>query len=163
MQPLPERPNLEHLRRQAKELLKQARNGDPSATERVLRGGRQLNLASAQRALAREHGLRTWSDLVLIAGAIRTLNAGPAHAADDTEFGGRDEDPDYDEMFEDLEHAHVRGRCPHCGAGFEFETNILPGFADHIEAFCPACGGTLGKHREDLGVRIRVRLLESPS
>jgi len=52
MKTLPDNPNLDHLRRQAKDLLAGLRDTDPRAT-----------LADAQAALARQYGFRTWTDL----------------------------------------------------------------------------------------------------
>lgn len=49
---LPARPNLEYLRKQAKELLKALQQRDPSA-----------QLADAQHALAREYGYASWPAL----------------------------------------------------------------------------------------------------
>jgi effector-binding domain-containing protein len=49
---LPERPNLDHLRRQAKELLASIRASHPTTS-----------LATAQAQLARQYGLRTWPEL----------------------------------------------------------------------------------------------------
>jgi ankyrin repeat protein len=54
--------NLEQLRRQAKELAKAARTGDPRALARI--GDLPVKLASAQTALAREHGFTSWPALV---------------------------------------------------------------------------------------------------
>jgi ankyrin repeat protein len=54
--------NLEQLRKQAKELVRAARAGDADAAARL--GGRPPILASAQLALAREHGYRSWPALV---------------------------------------------------------------------------------------------------
>ena len=54
--------NLEQLRKQAKELVKEARAGDPAALERL--GGREPILARAQLVLAREHGYPSWTALV---------------------------------------------------------------------------------------------------
>ena len=54
--------NLEQLRKQAKELAKAARAGDPQALARV--GDLPLKLASAQTVLAREHGFTSWPALV---------------------------------------------------------------------------------------------------
>ena len=51
--PLPARPSLEQLRKQAKEKLEHLRLGDPAAT-----------LADAQFALAREYGFESWPKLV---------------------------------------------------------------------------------------------------
>ena len=50
--------NLEQLRRQAKELVRAARAGDEEALARL--GDLPPKLASAQLALAREHGYRSW-------------------------------------------------------------------------------------------------------
>jgi len=49
---LPARPNLEHLKNQAKDLLRELQRQDPSA-----------QLADAQHALAREYGLTSWPKL----------------------------------------------------------------------------------------------------
>ena len=49
---LPARPNLEHLKKQAKDLLEHLRRGDPS-----------VQLADAQHALAREYGFASWPRL----------------------------------------------------------------------------------------------------
>jgi hypothetical protein len=49
---LPPNPNLDHLKRQAKDLLAALRESDPSAT-----------LADAQRAIAEDYELRTWPEL----------------------------------------------------------------------------------------------------
>jgi hypothetical protein len=57
-------------------------------------------------------------------------------------------------------HDH-RGTCAHCGARYEFETTIIRGFADFIEAFCPKCRNSLGEFREDVGGSISVRLAEA--
>ena len=59
--------NLEQLRKQAKELVKAARAGDPAALERL--GGREPILARAQLVLAREHGYASWPALVAAAEA----------------------------------------------------------------------------------------------
>jgi ankyrin repeat protein len=63
---LPPSPSLEHLRKQAKRLLKECLAGDPEAI--VLLGRRRPGapppkLADAQHAIAREYGLATWSQL----------------------------------------------------------------------------------------------------
>ena len=69
---LPERPSLEHLRKQAKDLLHAARHGDEAAVSRLRRAaGRRARanpsgaaLADAQLAIAGEYGFSNWSDLV---------------------------------------------------------------------------------------------------
>lgn len=65
---LPARPNLEHLRNQARTLLRQALQADPSASARLAAIGvtsRQPKLADALHAIAREHGFETWPALKL--------------------------------------------------------------------------------------------------
>jgi hypothetical protein len=67
MSRLPDRPSLEQLRKQAKELLQQLRNGDPSAIERLRKHKSNADdpiLADAQFVLAREHGFGSWPRLV---------------------------------------------------------------------------------------------------
>src|SRR5437868_6841882 len=54
--------NLEQLRKQAKELARAARAGDPAAVARL--GDLPPRLASAQLVLAREHGYSSWPALV---------------------------------------------------------------------------------------------------
>lgn len=71
---LPERPNLEHLKHQAKSLLRRARDGEQDALASFARlpafaaGGRQpraedLALHDAQSVIAREHGFESWKAL----------------------------------------------------------------------------------------------------
>lgn len=70
-QQLPERPNLEQLKKQAKSLLHAARNQDPDAVERfraILPPGRSLNsealaLHDAQFVISREYGCKSWNEL----------------------------------------------------------------------------------------------------
>ena len=59
--------NVEQLRKQAKELVKGARAGDPEALERL--GGREPILARAQLVVAREHGYPSWPAVVAAAEA----------------------------------------------------------------------------------------------
>lgn len=73
---LPDRPDLDQLKRQAKELLRSARNGDPEALARFRAlpslthaadaelAGTRLALHDAQSVLAREHGFQSWKALV---------------------------------------------------------------------------------------------------
>ncbi|WP_337169893.1 ankyrin repeat domain-containing protein [Gemmatimonas aurantiaca] len=67
--PLPEHPSLEHLRKQAKDLLRHARAEDADARARLAaidRGasGTPATLADAQLVIAREHGFPSWPKLV---------------------------------------------------------------------------------------------------
>jgi len=64
---LPDRPSLEQLRKQAKDLLRAARAGDASANARIAairNAGERLMLSHSQLALAREYGFASWSRLV---------------------------------------------------------------------------------------------------
>jgi hypothetical protein len=71
---LPSRPDLDQLRRQARELLRAAAAGEPAAITRIRVVSPRLTLSAAQLALAREYGFRSWS--ALRAGAeIRRLAA----------------------------------------------------------------------------------------
>ena len=56
MADLPARPSLDHLRRQARDLLRAARAGDTTAAGRIRAVADALTLASAQLAVAREYG-----------------------------------------------------------------------------------------------------------
>jgi ankyrin repeat protein len=62
---LPSAPSLEQLRKQAKELLRAHRAGDPEAIARVAAHdpGEPLKLTGAQHVVAREHGFPSWPRL----------------------------------------------------------------------------------------------------
>lgn len=65
---LPERPSLEHLKKQAKQLLEAARNGEPSALVEIAAVSRERtaarpSLANAQHALAHRYAFSSWSNL----------------------------------------------------------------------------------------------------
>ena len=63
---LPDRPNLEQYRKQAKDLVKAHQAGDPDAVGRITRAlprrntTRALGLTEAQRVIAAEHGFPSW-------------------------------------------------------------------------------------------------------
>ncbi|MGQ0643432.1 MAG: ankyrin repeat domain-containing protein [Gemmatimonadaceae bacterium] len=68
MSVLPARPNLEHLKKQAKALLHDYQQRDPSASERfralgITTAPEEAKLADAQHVIARDHGYSTWSEL----------------------------------------------------------------------------------------------------
>lgn len=67
MSVLPDHPDLGQARRQAKELLQAARDGDAGALARLAAVSAPLTLAGAQLALARELGQPSWAALVRIA------------------------------------------------------------------------------------------------
>src|SRR5579859_2290254 len=64
MSGLPEHPDLDQARRQAKELLRAARAGDAAALARLRAVSAPLTLAGAQLSLARELGQPSWAALV---------------------------------------------------------------------------------------------------
>jgi len=66
--PLPARPDLDQLRRRAKELRDAARAGDPAALSRIAAHApasvsAPVTLAAAQLTIAREHGFASWPRL----------------------------------------------------------------------------------------------------
>lgn len=76
MKPLPASPDLSHLKKQAKELLRDARAGQTSALERFVTGlpaargiglaalaHLELRLHDAQSVIAREYGFLSWTEL----------------------------------------------------------------------------------------------------
>lgn len=63
MPTLPANPNLDQLRRQAKELVGAARSGDRGALERIGSVSSAVTLAAAQLAIAREYGMASWPAL----------------------------------------------------------------------------------------------------
>jgi hypothetical protein len=63
MPDLPERADIDQLRRQARELLRAAVAGEPGAVARLRAVSERPALAAAQLAIAREHGFRSWPAL----------------------------------------------------------------------------------------------------
>ena len=63
MSELPSRPNLDQLRRQARELLRAANDANPSALTRIRAVSQRVSLAAAQLAVAREYGFPSWPAL----------------------------------------------------------------------------------------------------
>jgi hypothetical protein len=63
MSGLPGRPDLDQLRRQARELLRAAADGEPHAVDRLRVVSPRVTLSAAQLALAREHGFQSWTAL----------------------------------------------------------------------------------------------------
>lgn len=78
MPELPARPNLDQLRRQAKDLLRKARSGDEVAAARIRAVRGHPTLASAQLALAREYGFASWPKLATEVRRREILDAGDA-------------------------------------------------------------------------------------
>jgi hypothetical protein len=63
MPDLPERADIDQLRRKARELLRAAAAGEPEALARLRAVPERPTLAAAQLAIAREHGFRSWPAL----------------------------------------------------------------------------------------------------
>jgi len=63
MADLPERADIDQLRRRARELLRAAVAGEPEALARIRAVSERQTLAAAQLAVAREHGFRSWPAL----------------------------------------------------------------------------------------------------
>jgi ankyrin repeat protein len=63
MTTLPARPSLDHLRRQARSLLRAAQAGDTDAAARIRVVSERLTLTAAQLAVAREYGFASWGRL----------------------------------------------------------------------------------------------------
>ena len=60
---LPDRPNLDQLSHQARDLLRAAGRGEPDAARRLEAVFRGRTLAAAQLVIAREHGFASWERL----------------------------------------------------------------------------------------------------
>jgi ankyrin repeat protein len=60
---LPANPNLDQLRRQAKDLLRAAKRGEPDAGRRLAAVSAERTLAAAQLAVARGYGFASWAKL----------------------------------------------------------------------------------------------------
>lgn len=78
MKRIPARPDLGHLKKQAKDLLRRGREGDPEATRRL--GVPEPRLHDAQHCLAREHGFASWADFQGFVLARRALADDPERA-----------------------------------------------------------------------------------
>jgi hypothetical protein len=84
MSGLPDRPDLDQLRRQARELLRAAADGEPHAVDRLRAVSPRVTLSAAQLALAREYGFQSWTALKAEVERRRPLAA----SADRWSFGG---------------------------------------------------------------------------
>jgi hypothetical protein len=63
MPELPDRPNLDQLRHQARELLRAAAHDEPGAVARLRAVSDRVTLSAAQLAVAREYGYQSWPAL----------------------------------------------------------------------------------------------------
>jgi SAM-dependent methyltransferase len=85
---LPARPDLEHLRREAKQLLRQLRAAEPAAVARLAAyaPGLEPALSTAQLIVAREYGFSSWTQLKnlvsrMSAGGVRYDTIGRGYSA----------------------------------------------------------------------------------
>lgn len=85
---LPPRPDLQHLRREAKQLLAEVRSKEPKALARLEThaDGLAPTLTSAQLVVAREYGFDSWSQMKALvtrmaAGGVRYDAIGPGYSA----------------------------------------------------------------------------------
>ena len=91
MSELPGRPDLDQLRRQARELLRAAAGGEPDALARLRAVSERVTLSAAQLAVAREYGFPSWPALRAEAERRRRLSESRAHGdplEDRWSFGG---------------------------------------------------------------------------
>ena len=123
---LPTRPDLNQLRRQAKELKDAARAGDPDAVERLrpyLSAGTQATLSVAQRAIAHEFGFSSWPRLKAEAEA-RTMDlAERVNAFLRASVGGPE-----------ARAARLLAMHPEI-AGYDFRTAVVLGDAARVRGF----------------------------
>ncbi len=139
--------NLEPLRKQAKELVRAGRDGDPAALDRL--GDLPLRLSSAQLVIAREHGFASWPALVhraeasvdsfVIAAtsgrcdrARRLLEARPEIAGDRWAglVLGRGWESEPDEVGGPRDWPHLHYVCHSCFASVELARQLLERGAD---------------------------------
>jgi hypothetical protein len=80
MRPLPEQPNLDQLRRQARELQRAAARREPDALHRLQAVSPRPTLGTAQLALAREYGFPSWARLKAEVERRRQLRAATRRA-----------------------------------------------------------------------------------
>lgn len=76
MPELPFPPDIDQLRRQARELLRAAERGEPAALARLREVSDRVQLSAAQLAMAREHGFRSWPALKAAVERDRSIDLG---------------------------------------------------------------------------------------
>ena len=92
MSELPGRPNIDQLRRQARELLRAAAGGEPSALARIRAFSERVSLSAAQLAVAREYGFASWpalhAEVERRLAELPSTGEGAGRAATRWSFGG---------------------------------------------------------------------------
>jgi ankyrin repeat protein len=122
MADLPARPSLDHLRREARDLLRVAQSGDTAAADRIRAVSAAPTLASAQLAVAREYGFASWARLKTMVEARTTDLA-------------RQADMFCEASIRDWTGRAVRmlAATPEL-AGYNFATAVILGDADRVRA-----------------------------
>ena len=122
MADLPARPSLDHLRHEARDLLRAAQSGDTVAADRIRAVSATQTLASAQLALAREYGFASWARLKTAVEA-RTIDL------------ARQADAFCEASIRDWTGRAVRmlAATPEL-AGYNFATAVILGDADRVRA-----------------------------
>ena len=87
MSQLPGRPDVDQLRRQARELHRAAVGGDPGAVGRLREVSGKITLSAAQLAIARDYGFPSWPRLKAEVERRRTDTGQQAQAGDGTPAG----------------------------------------------------------------------------
>ena len=122
MADLPARPSLDHLRHEARDLLRAAQSGDTAAADRIRAVSAAPTLASAQLAVAREYGFASWARLKT---AVEARTTDLARQAD---------------MFCEASIRDWTGRAVRMLAatpelaGYNFATAVILGDADRVRA-----------------------------
>ncbi len=122
MADLPARPSLDHLRHEARDLLRAAQSGDTAAADRIRAVSATQTLASAQLALAREYGFASWARLKTAVQARTTDLARQADVfceASIRDWTGRA--------------VRMLAATPEL-AGYNFATSVILGDADRVRA-----------------------------
>jgi ankyrin repeat protein len=122
MADLPARPSLDHLRREARDLLRAAQSGDTAAADRIRAVSAAPTLASAQLAVAREYGFASWARLKTAVEARSTDLARQADVfceASIRDWTGRA--------------VRMLAATPEL-AGYNFATSVILGDADRVRA-----------------------------
>jgi len=89
MSELPDRPDLDQLRRQARELLRAAADSEPGAVTRLRAVSERATLSAAQLAIAREHGCSSWPALAAEVQRRRCLSESASQPSQDGDVRGQ--------------------------------------------------------------------------
>src|SRR5260221_4216718 len=133
MSQLPGHPDLDQLRRQARELHRAAEVGDARAVERLREVSGPVALSAAQLAIARDHGFPSWQRLMAEVERRRAQSASPVGDGDpdflpagaDELIAGQSADRPHPRPILDAVLAAVAAPGPATGAARQ--ANVRPG------------------------------------